>query len=176
MPIDDTAVEPKAAAVRYMGHPVASAGKPETEIKVAHTKPSAALMTQMNRRRAYRKASANGASHTGAATFRMQRLTALALVPLTVWFVASLLTAILGSAMTARAWLGNPVNAALLAGLILVALRHATIGIQVVLEDYVHPRGTRTVLLLLLYASSALVGLASVTGLIVLIFQTIGAS
>lgn len=176
MPTDDDSKTAPEATPKYMGHPVESAGKPETEIKVARTQPSAALLTQLNQRKAFKMARGGGPAHTGSATFRVQRLTALALAPLVIWFVISLLLAMLGSQETAQAWLSRPVNAALLAALTLVALRHATIGIQVVLEDYVHNLTTRTIALLGLYGLGGLVGLTVVAALIVLVIQHIGSA
>ncbi len=144
------------------------------EIKVPRTRTNAALLTQLEQRRAYRHANANGPSHSGSTTFRAQRLTALALAPLAIWLVIWLVSALTGPPETAHAWLGSPVNAALMAALVVIGLRHATIGIQVVLEDYVHSAPLLTACKLALYAVAGLTGLAAVTGLIVILFQTAG--
>ncbi len=147
---------------------------PPQEIKVPRTRTNAALLTQLEQRRAYRHANANGPSHSGSATFRTQRLTALALAPLAVWLVIGLVSALTGPPETAHTWLGQPVNAALMAAFVVIGLRHAAIGIQVVLEDYVHSVPVLTACKLALYAVAALSGLAAVTGLVVILFQAAG--
>lgn len=74
-----------------------------------------------------------------------QRLTALALIPLTVWFVAAIIgLAVAGGGYeTAVVWLGNPLNATVMVLFLGVALHHAQLGMQVVLEDYVPHHGWR---------------------------------
>ena len=144
------------------------------EIKVAKTETNAALLTQLYQREAYRKSKGYGASGTGSRTWRMQRLTALALIPLAVWFVVSLLVHMTGAGAAPAAWLGSPINAVLIAALLLMALRHATIGLRVVLEDYVHTRFLLTTSILALYAAAWATGLAAIGGLLVLLFKHIG--
>jgi len=63
---------------------------------------------------------------------------AVALVPLTLWLVASLVA--LGGADRAAfvAWLGRPLPALLVILLLIAAFRHTALGLQVVIEDYVH--------------------------------------
>jgi succinate dehydrogenase / fumarate reductase membrane anchor subunit len=68
----------------------------------------------------------------------MQRLTAVALVPLSLWFVASLLSVVTADHATVVAWLHSPLVAILCCALIVAIFYHAQLGLQVVLEDYVH--------------------------------------
>ena len=143
------------------------------DIKVERTQTNAALLTQLDQRMAFRRAHGNGASGSGSKTFMAQRLTAIALIPLAIWFVVSLMVAMTGPGEAAAVWLGRPINAGLLAALILVALRHATIGVQVILEDYVHGAGTLAVSKLLLYGVALTTALATVVGLLVVLFQSI---
>lgn len=79
-----------------------------------------------------------GSARRGTGAWRMERLTAIALVPLTLWLVASLVA--LGGADRVRfvAWLGRPLNGFLTILLLIVAFRHTALGLQVVIEDYVH--------------------------------------
>lgn len=144
------------------------------EIKVARTRTDASLLTNLHQRQAFRRARGLGASGTGAAIWTAQRLTALALIPLALWFLASLLAMLHAPAPDAARWFGAPWNAALVAALVLIGLRHATIGFRVILEDYVHSLAARTVLLALLYAVAALSALAAVTALLVLVLRTLG--
>ena len=73
-----------------------------------------------------------------------QRLTALALIPLALWFVASLLSLMGGDFAVYTAWVSNPVNATLLVLTLAVTFHHAQQGLQVVIEDYVSHHGLRT--------------------------------
>jgi succinate dehydrogenase / fumarate reductase, membrane anchor subunit len=79
-----------------------------------------------------------GSAREGVEHWWMQRVTAAALIPLTLWFVVSLI-ALTGSDYNAFiAWLKAPFVAILMV-LVLVALfHHMALGLQVVVEDYVH--------------------------------------
>jgi succinate dehydrogenase / fumarate reductase membrane anchor subunit len=72
----------------------------------------------------------------------------VALVLLGVWFVGSLATLDGGSYEQVAGWLGSPLNAALALLFVVVAAYHASLGLQVVIEDYVAAKGTRTVVLI----------------------------
>jgi succinate dehydrogenase / fumarate reductase membrane anchor subunit len=79
----------------------------------------------------------------------VQRLTALALLPLTVWLLAGLVRLPLTDFATVTAWISlgwNPVLMSLLVG---VLCWHSSLGVQVVLEDYVHTPALQTLLLVL---------------------------
>jgi succinate dehydrogenase / fumarate reductase, membrane anchor subunit len=95
----------------------------------------------------------------------VQRLTAIALIPLTVWFLVSLLLLPDLHYATARAWIAQPLNALLLGMMIVVLCWHSLLGVQVVVEDYVHHRGAHNATLLLstfLHVLSAAAALVSV--------------
>jgi succinate dehydrogenase membrane anchor subunit len=79
-----------------------------------------------------------GSARRGTVAWRAERLTAIALVPLTLWLVASLVA--LGGADRATfvTWLGRPLPALLTILLLILAFRHTALGLQVVIEDYVH--------------------------------------
>jgi succinate dehydrogenase / fumarate reductase membrane anchor subunit len=59
-------------------------------------------------------------------------------------------------------WAGNPINAALLVALVLITFRHLQLGLQVVIEDYIHDERRRTVSVLLLRAVAGLSALIGV--------------
>ena len=84
-----------------------------------------------------------GSAKAGLHHWWAQRITALALIPLVGWFVA----AVVGLAGTGYAefmmWLANPLNATIMIVFFAVALHHAQLGMQVVLEDYVSHHGWR---------------------------------
>jgi succinate dehydrogenase / fumarate reductase membrane anchor subunit len=78
-----------------------------------------------------------GAAKEGVGHWWSQRISAIALVPLTLWFVTALLR--LGTLEYAAliAWIGDPVNAVLLLLLTGTLIHHSLLGVQVVVEDYV---------------------------------------
>jgi succinate dehydrogenase / fumarate reductase membrane anchor subunit len=81
-----------------------------------------------------------GSAHDGLREWRLQRLTAIALIPLGLYFVASILWLTTSDQMTAAAWLASPVPALLVIFFVLAGITHALIGIRSVFLDYVHTR------------------------------------
>ncbi|MFG3447692.1 succinate dehydrogenase, hydrophobic membrane anchor protein [Stenotrophomonas sp. NPDC047960] len=79
-----------------------------------------------------------GAAKTGTEHFVLQRLTATALVPLTIWFLIFVLSLVNADYVTAADAVSKPWNAVLLVGFLVAMFWHAQIGLQVVLEDYIH--------------------------------------
>ena len=79
-----------------------------------------------------------GSAKEGTAHWWAQRLTAIALVPLVLWFAVSLIVLAGADHATVAAWLRDPVAAVLMLLLILAGFHHAQLGMQVVIEDYVH--------------------------------------
>lgn len=135
-------------------------------IKVARTPTSPALLSQLEHRNDYVRARGLGAGHSGAATWKIQRVTALALIPLAIWFVVSVVRLSFAGRAAAADWLAFPVNAAVMAVFIVVALRHAVIGIESVLADYVDGEGLRGVCVLGAKGLAAVLGIAAVAALI----------
>ena len=91
-----------------------------------------------------------GAAHDGVRHWWLQRLTSIALVPLTVWFVVSLLALPSLGHATLVAWMSQSWTALLLILLVLTAAWHSQLGVRVVVEDYVHGAGARTLTLVLI--------------------------
>jgi succinate dehydrogenase / fumarate reductase membrane anchor subunit len=144
-------------------------GKDEDDvIKVERTSTTPALMSHLRHSRQYHQARGLGAGGTGAATFRLQRLTALALIPLVLWFGVSVVRLSTATRAAAAAWLAAPVNAMIMAVFIVFALRHAVIGLQIIFEDYVHSEGVRAVCVLAVKAIALALGIAAVAALIYL--------
>ena len=79
-----------------------------------------------------------GAAKTGTEHFVHQRLTATALVGLSIWFVIFVLSLLGTDYITAVDAVAKPWNAILLVGFLIAMFWHAQLGLQVVLEDYVH--------------------------------------
>ncbi len=91
----------------------------------------------------------SGSAGDGVGHWWMQRVTAVALLPLTAWFVISLLGLPLQSYDAMRGWLGQPWVAVLTVLLVITLAWHAKLGMQVIIEDYVHGKAAKTTLLLL---------------------------
>lgn len=106
-----------------------------------------------------------GSAKEGVDHWRMQRLTAIALVPLSLWFVFGLLGAMGGDYESTREWLSAPLVAAGMLGLIAALFYHATLGLQVVIEDYVSHKGARIaalVALRLVFILATLIAVVSI--------------
>jgi succinate dehydrogenase / fumarate reductase membrane anchor subunit len=90
-----------------------------------------------------------GAAHAGTGHFWRLRIGSVALVPLSIWFVCVALALIGADRDAAVAFLAQPVNAIAMALFVIAALHHMALGIQIVIEDYVHEEGPKIALLML---------------------------
>ena len=88
-----------------------------------------------------------GSAKDGVAQWWAQRVTAVLLAPLSLWFLACALPMLAADYADARVWLAQPLNALLLLSLVLSAIYHALLGVQVVIEDYIHERWLEITLL-----------------------------
>ncbi len=79
-----------------------------------------------------------GSAKEGVEHWWMQRLTAVALVPLSLWFAASVVRQVGADIDTFQAWIGRPLPAILMVLTLIATFYHAALGLQVVIEDYVH--------------------------------------
>jgi succinate dehydrogenase membrane anchor subunit len=112
-----------------------------------------------------------GASRSGTDQFWRQRLTAVANVPLTIAFVL-IVVALLGRNHAAVVQiLGSPLVAVVMLLFIISICTHMRIGMQVIIEDYVHQEGTRLVLLIANTFFVVAVGLASAFAILMLSFK-----
>lgn len=100
-----------------------------------------------------------GSAKEGVGHFWQQRLTALALVPLTIWFVASVIALAGSDYAHFHAWLAWPGNTTLMILLIYCVFHHAQLGLQVVIEDYVHGEAAKMASLVAMKFVMVLVGL-----------------
>ncbi len=78
-----------------------------------------------------------GSAKEGVEHWWLQRLTAVALVPLSLWFAAVVIRLVGADRDTVQAWIGHPLPAILLALLLIATFYHMALGLQVVIEDYV---------------------------------------
>jgi succinate dehydrogenase / fumarate reductase, membrane anchor subunit len=90
-----------------------------------------------------------GAARDGVSHWWSQRLTAVALVPLTLWFVVSLARARSLDFEAMRAWLTSPLHSVATLLLVIVLCLHSRLGVQVVVEDYVHRPSAKLITLVL---------------------------
>ncbi len=111
-----------------------------------------------------------GSAKDGTGHWWAQRLTALALIPLTIWFVGAVISLIGAEQAAVAAWIGSPVVAGLLILLIVVTFYHTALGLQVVIEDYVHTEGAKIALLLFVKALTIVLSLSAVLSVLTLLF------
>ena len=90
-----------------------------------------------------------GSAKAGVEHFWHQRLTAVALVPLTLWFVWSVARYTGAPYAEVAAFLANPFNAAAMLLFVIAGLYHMALGVQVIIEDYFQSEGLKLALLLI---------------------------
>lgn len=90
-----------------------------------------------------------GSAKAGTRDFWHQRLTAIALIPLAIWFAWSALHFVGADFLHVFRWLRVPWNALLLILFVVVLARHLAIGMQVIVEDYIHQEGVKLALIVL---------------------------
>jgi succinate dehydrogenase / fumarate reductase, membrane anchor subunit len=103
-----------------------------------------------------------GSARDGLREWRLQRLTAIALIPLSLYFAASILSLATADRKTAVDWLASPVPALLVILLVLAGITHALIGVRSVVLDYVHTRARLLAAELLFRAVAVVLAGASV--------------
>lgn len=113
----------------------------------------------------------SGSSH-GTSHFWVQRLTSVALVPLTLWFCFSVASLPQMTHDQLSAWLQSPLNATLMILVVSVGLYHGKLGLQVVIEDYVSNLNRR---FLMITVITLLFGLFAVLGVVSVLKISLGA-
>ena len=119
----------------------------------------------MNLRTPLSRAKGLGSAKEGVGHWWMQRVTSLFLIPLVIW--AALVMATLGNYdhNYFTNWLAQPLNAILMITLLVVVCYHAALGLQVIIEDYVHLTAVKIISIVAVYLFSfilALVGIFAV--------------
>lgn len=112
-----------------------------------------------------------GASGEGSHHWWLQRVSALALIPLTFWFVFSIIAHLDDGYPAIVAWIAHPPVSVLLMLYVGFTLFHGQLGMQVVFEDYVHNKTTKSVCLLLTKAVFLLAGVASIFAILKIAFS-----
>jgi len=111
-----------------------------------------------------------GSAREGAGHWWAQRLTAVALVPLCLWFVIGLVGVIGADHETVLEWISAPLTSSLLVVLIVAAFHHAQLGLQVVIEDYVHHEGLKIAGIMTVKFAAILLGLWAVFSVLSIAF------
>ena len=102
-----------------------------------------------------------GSGKTGTGHFWWQRVTAVALVPLDAWFIGTLVSLAGADLVTVQTVIARPFNAIAFALFAIAMFWHAKLGLQVVIEDYIHQRALEVSLQLLVTFACAAGALAS---------------
>jgi succinate dehydrogenase / fumarate reductase membrane anchor subunit len=103
-----------------------------------------------------------GSARAGATHWWMQRLTALALVPLTLWFLCAMIGMLGASRDDVVFWMSGPLPIVSMIALVIATFHHLQAGLQVVIEDYVHDDRLRIGSILLVKGLSLLLALACI--------------
>ena len=111
-----------------------------------------------------------GSSNDGVHHWWMQRLTGIALVPLCLWFVFSVVGLVDADLLTVTNWVSRHYNPVLLILFVICMFHHAQLGLQVVIEDYIHLESTKVTLLVLVKLGALLLGACSAFAVIRLTF------
>ncbi len=100
-----------------------------------------------------------------------QRITAVVLVPLSLWFAYSLITVVGAGHAEAAAWVGSPGAALLLIAFLLALCYHAYLGVEVILDDYVHVEWVKRTGFL---AVKIVLAVLAATGTVAILFVLLG--
>ena len=119
-----------------------------------------------DRRTPLARARGLGSAKDGVGHWWAQRLTAIALIPLVVWFAISLIMLSGADYTVARAWIGSPLVMMLLILTIGVGLHHGQLGLQVVIEDYVGSDGWKLALIVIVKFIAVLFGLGAIVAIL----------
>ena len=100
--------------------------------------------------------------HYGVGHWKLQRISAIAMVPLVLWFIPSLLFTLMSGYNDSIIWVQNPFNATGLVLLFGTLFFHSALGLQVVIEDYVHLEGLKIISIILIKLLAILLGVLSI--------------
>ncbi len=111
-----------------------------------------------------------GSAKQGTDHFWAQRLTAIALVPLALWFVAALAAHAGADHATAKAWLAEPFSAVVMVLLVVTGFHHAQLGLQVVIEDYVSTEWVKVFSIIVVKLGALALGVAAIFSVLKIAF------
>lgn len=106
-----------------------------------------------------------GSAKEGTHHWWIERLTALALIPLVVWFAVSIVLLSGADYVAVRAWVGSPLSMVLLVLTIGLTFLHGQLGLQVVIEDYIHVEWQKITLLILVKGAALLLAVIGIVAI-----------
>ena len=107
-----------------------------------------------------------GAAHSGTGHFWHERVTAVALIPLSLWFLYVMLGLSGTNEVTALQFLAHPWNAILMGAFVGFSLWHTYLGLQVVIDDYIHTAGMKIFLMLVIRFAVIAIASASIFAIV----------
>ena len=110
-----------------------------------------------------------GSAKAGTSHWWMQRVSAVALIPLSFWLIIFLDLSVNAPFQETLAWLTTPVNTVCITAWIIAVFYHAALGLQVVIEDYIAAEGVKIVAVWAVNLSFLLLGLAA----LIAVFRTL---
>jgi succinate dehydrogenase / fumarate reductase, membrane anchor subunit len=111
-----------------------------------------------------------GSAKEGVQHWWMQRLSAVLLVPLALWFVAGIVCHTGADHAAISAWLAQPLTFGLMVLFLGASFYHGQLGLQVVIEDYVHHEAAKITLIVLAKLAALALALATLVALMVIAF------
>ncbi len=111
---------------------------------------------------------ARGSAHSGVGHWKAQRVTAIANLFLVIWFLFNAIGMAGAGYAEWAAWFQSPLNASLMVMLVLSAFFHAKMGVQVMIEDYVHHEGLKVAALVGATLAAAALATACVVSILML--------
>ena len=112
-----------------------------------------------------------GSAKEGTHHWWQQRLTAVALIPLTIWLIASVLRLSGSGYVGFVQWFHNPIHATVMILFLTATFHHAQLGLQVVIEDYVPNHALRTVVVMLVKFTCFALAALSVVSILTVAFK-----
>ena len=109
-----------------------------------------------------------GSAKEGVSHWWVQRVSALILIPLMLWFTFSLISKLDANLAQMSAWVASPLNAALLVMTMVVMCYHSMLGLQVVIEDYISDEKTKILMLVLSKGVLSLIAISSVVSILII--------
>lgn len=116
------------------------------------------------------KARGLGSAHHGAEHWMIERVTSLALIPLVIWLVFSIISLTGADYETFTLWLLRPVNAIMMLLFIMVSFYHAALGCQVIMDDYIHHEGLKMISVIIMKLAFVALGVACIFSVLKIAF------
>lgn len=114
----------------------------------------------------FKRASGLGSTSDGVKHWWMQRMTAVALVPLTLWFAFAVAAHAGADYSTVATWFAQPFTTTMLTLFVFTAFLHASQGLTVIIEDYIHHDGIKVTALVGIKLTLVLLGTSSILSIL----------